>query len=248
MVAATEPADGAVNILREKVRVLRGEFHSPIDFGHGIVSKPAYVQRRFRRRLRLLRIPDLVGKSVLDIGAWDGYFSFEFERRGAKRVLAIDSWNGRGLECFLLAREHFGSNVEYKRMDVHDLCPEAVGTFDVVFFAGVLYHTRHPLKALEAIRSVTRERLILETHSLIPAAHERVPLITFFPGDADASKFSWHQGAFPTRAWVSAALMAAGFARHDIIYTPSFHLLKKVKALVTNMPQRGRLIAHAFSS
>lgn len=37
-----------------------------------------------------LRVPDLQGKTVLDIGAWDGFYSFEAERRGAKRVLALD--------------------------------------------------------------------------------------------------------------------------------------------------------------
>src|SRR5215469_11279321 len=40
----------------------------------------------------------VAGKSVLDIGAWDGWFSFEAERRGAARVLATDHfcWSGPG--------------------------------------------------------------------------------------------------------------------------------------------------------
>jgi len=72
---------------------------------------------------------DLAGMTVLDIGAWDGYFSFEFERRGAKRVLAIDTyaWDRGGLECFLLAHEHFKSRVEHRRMDVHELSPTRWG-------------------------------------------------------------------------------------------------------------------------
>ena len=38
----------------------------------------------------------LAGLTVLDIGAWDGFFSFEAERRGAARVVAADyfSWHG----------------------------------------------------------------------------------------------------------------------------------------------------------
>ena len=41
---------------------------------------------------------DLSGKTVLDIGAWDGFFSFQAERNGAKRVLATDHfcWSGPG--------------------------------------------------------------------------------------------------------------------------------------------------------
>lgn len=235
--------------LKTRVRELEGRFHSPIDFGNGLVTKPWHVQRRFRRRLRLLRIPDdLSGKSVLDIGAWDGYFSFEFERRGAKRVLAIDTyaWDHGGLDCFLLAHEHFKSRVEHQRMDVHDLKPEAIGRFDLVFCAGVLYHMRNPLIGLERIRSVTAGQLILETHALLPALHEWVPLITFFPGDEDAKRFRWHHGGYPTRAWVLDALKAVGFARHEVVYTPSSRWAKKLAALVTNTPQSGRLIVHAF--
>src|SRR5579885_1949886 len=46
-------------------------------------------------RQRIGRFPiaeDLRGKRVLDIGAWDGWYSFEMERRGAE-VLAIDNWD-----------------------------------------------------------------------------------------------------------------------------------------------------------
>jgi tRNA (mo5U34)-methyltransferase len=38
----------------------------------------------------MFRLPDLRGKTVLDINAWDGFFSFEAERRGARRVVALD--------------------------------------------------------------------------------------------------------------------------------------------------------------
>ena len=50
-------------------------------------------------RLARLDLPlSLAGESVLDIGAWDGFFSFEAERRGASRVVAADyySWHGTG--------------------------------------------------------------------------------------------------------------------------------------------------------
>jgi 2-polyprenyl-3-methyl-5-hydroxy-6-metoxy-1,4-benzoquinol methylase len=129
--------------LARRTAELREHFHSPIDFD----TKLAHVQRRFQRRLGLLQIPeDLTGKTVLDVGAWDGFFSSEFERRGAK-VTAVDSWTGpHALETFLLARERFGSNAAYHHLDVHDISSETVeGTFDIVFCAGVLYHLRHPL-------------------------------------------------------------------------------------------------------
>ena len=232
--------------LRKRVGELQDSFYSPFDFGDGIATKP-HLQRYFARRLRLLKIPDLAGKTVLDVGAWDGFFSFEFERRGAKRVLAVDVWGEGAFKAFLLAREHFNSKVEYKRLDAHELSPDLIGTFDVVFCAGVLYHLRHPLRGLECIRSVTAGQLILDTYSLIPAMHEWVPHITFFPGDKDAGKYAWHKGAFPTKGWIINALDAAGFERTEVIYEPSARFFRKAWAFCTNKPGVSRIIVHAYT-
>ena len=91
-------------------------FASPFDFaGDGTNTQPWHKQRRFRRRMRLLQIPkDLTGKTVLDMGSFDGFWAFECERRGAKRVLAIDTWvSERHYVAFLHARERLGSKVDH---------------------------------------------------------------------------------------------------------------------------------------
>ena len=149
--------------LRSQADALR--WYHTIDLGQGVVTKGVDDTA-----LRLARIDlpvSLGGQTVLDIGAWDGFFSFEAERRGAARVVASDyfSWHGAGWGSkagFELARETFGSKVEDLDIDVMDLSPERVGQFDVVFFLGVFYHLRHPLLALERIASVTRQLLIVE--------------------------------------------------------------------------------------
>ena len=140
-------------------------FHS-IDLGNGLVT-PGWDDSPLR--LAQMGIPaDLTGTTVLDVGAWDGYFSFEAERRGADRVLAVDSfsWEGEGWGSkagFELAHEALGSRVESKAIDVLDLSPETVGVFDLVLFLGVLYHMRDPLLALERVASVTGGHLVLDT-------------------------------------------------------------------------------------
>src|SRR6187401_1004793 len=150
--------------LRESV--LRHRWYQTIDLGEELVTKGVDDTPR---RLATLGLPDsLAGLSVLDIGAWDGFFSFECERRGAARVVAADfySWHGTGWGTkagFTLAREALGSRVEDIDIDVMDLSPERIGTFDVVLFLGVLYHLRHPFLALERVASVTRDYLIVET-------------------------------------------------------------------------------------
>jgi tRNA (mo5U34)-methyltransferase len=141
-------------------------WYHTIDLGGGVVTEG--VDETPVRLARLNLPASLAGLTVLDIGAWDGFFSFEAERRGASRVVAADyfSWHGEGWGSkagFELARRTFGSKVEDIDIDVMDLSPERVGQFDVVFFLGVLYHLRHPLLALERIAAVTKKLLILET-------------------------------------------------------------------------------------
>jgi tRNA (mo5U34)-methyltransferase len=121
------------------------------------------------RGLPRLRLPErLDGLSVLDIGAWDGFYSFEAKRRGAARVLATDSysWAGPGWGSkagFLLARQALGLDVEDLDIDVMELSPERVGTFDVVLLLGVLYHLKDPITAVECAASVTNRLLVVET-------------------------------------------------------------------------------------
>lgn len=64
-------------------------FHS-IDLGHGVVTKGQKTGPTLAKELEALRLPSLTGKSVLDIGAFDGFYSFEAERRGAARVVSLD--------------------------------------------------------------------------------------------------------------------------------------------------------------
>jgi tRNA (mo5U34)-methyltransferase len=66
-------------------------FHS-IDCGHGIVTDGVKPAAALAAELAAMALPPLAGKSVLDIGAWDGYFSFAAEAAGARRVLALDHY------------------------------------------------------------------------------------------------------------------------------------------------------------
>jgi tRNA (mo5U34)-methyltransferase len=105
-----------------------------------------------------LEVPvDLRGNRLLDVGASDGGFSFECERRGAT-VKAIDDESstlastGNG---FRVAAQILGSAAEYAARSVESLSPESDGTFDRVLFVNVLYHLRNPMLALDRIAAVT---------------------------------------------------------------------------------------------
>jgi tRNA (mo5U34)-methyltransferase len=92
---------------------------------------------------------DLTGKTVLDVGCNAGFYSLEMKRRGAARVVGLDS-DERYLSQARFAAEVEGLDIEYRKMSVYEVA--ALGErFDFVIFMGVLYHLRHPLLALDLL-------------------------------------------------------------------------------------------------
>jgi tRNA (mo5U34)-methyltransferase len=57
---------------------------------------------------------------------------------------------------FRLVAEAIGSKVDWRPMNVYDLDPDEVGTFDVITIGSLLLHLREPVRALEAVRRVCR--------------------------------------------------------------------------------------------
>jgi tRNA (mo5U34)-methyltransferase len=181
--------------IRERVASVPYWYHQ-IEVAPGIVTPGG---NESQRALLALHLPDSChGQRALDIGARDGFFSFELERRGAD-VLAIDRVPPEETG-FAVARELLGSRVAYQRLNVYDLDPAVVGEFDIVLFLGVLYHLRNPLLALDRVRGVCRDRLWVETQLLdnallLPGGESKsmsdawpalleVPLMQFYPGHA----------------------------------------------------------------
>jgi tRNA (mo5U34)-methyltransferase len=222
----------------------RIRWYQTMDLGHGVRTQGFYDPAGKIHRYHLP--DDLSGKSVLDVGAWDGFWSFEAERRGASRVLATDSfvWSGKtwGSKAgFELARRALRSNVEDMEIDVLDLSPERVGEFDVVLFLGVLYHMRHPLLALERVASVTRGLLILET--AVDMVHVRRPALAFYPGsELGDDPTNWFG---PNKRAVIGMLRAVGFTRVQAMAPKHYlHLIARMAALRA-LGRGTRMVFHA---
>ena len=190
-------------------------FHS-MELGDGSHTiSPERTRTERRREEACLGKVDLRGKTVLDVGAWDGYYSFAAKRRGAARVLATDHfcWSGEGWgskDGFEHARARLGLQVEDLEIDVHDLSPETIGgRFDVVLFLGVLYHLKNPLLALEKVASVCGETLVLET--IVDTRWSSRPTMVFFPGsEKNNDPTNWWA---PNVRCVVAMLETLGFGK-----------------------------------
>jgi tRNA (mo5U34)-methyltransferase len=217
------------NDLEERIAALAPWFHN-INLG-GVWTAPDhflgdYPGAKFRRFAPQLP-QDLAGKSVLDIGCNAGFYAIEMKRRGAERVLGIDS-DERYLAQARLAAEILGyeEGIEFEKLDVYDV--GAIGdTFDLVIFMGVLYHLRHPLLALDLIREhVAKDLLLFQSmqrgskHVLdLDEDYEFAETSIFFESSFPKLNFiereyshDWTNWWIPNRACTEAMLRSAGFA------------------------------------
>ncbi len=197
-----------------------GLYHS-FRLPDGRTLKGAMTLEFLQSRVDSFQLPeDLRHKRVLDIGPWDGFMTFEMERRGAE-VMAIDYVD---LDTFRAIYRAFNSRADYRKMDVYELDARRVGYFDIVLCLGVLYHLKHPLLALEKICAITQDVCIVETvvidgEEWLEGWRPPLPYAEFYERDELAGQQDNWCG--PTVAVVEAWIRAAGFASAQILRVAS---------------------------
>ncbi|MCK5686586.1 DUF1698 domain-containing protein [bacterium] len=188
---------------RKLVDSYKGWWHS-IKLGDGIISKGRIPTHE---HVKCWKIPEdyFNGKTVLDIGAWDGFYSFHAEALGAKSVTAIDKviWgmsekNISSKKGFDIAKKCLNSNVSGILMDLMDATPKNLGKFDVILCAGVLYHLEHPYLALSIIKNLLNDhgKLLIESHCDTTIDTDK-PVMVYYPNDELAGDISNWWGPNP---------------------------------------------------
>jgi tRNA (mo5U34)-methyltransferase len=185
---------------------------------------------------------------VIDIGAFDGFFTFAAEQRGAAPVVAADHWVWKWPDVdarrnFELLHRVLDSKAEMQIVPVEEMSAEGNGTFDVVLFLGVLYHAPDMLRYLRAVRAVTSDMLVLET--LVDCLDIERPVAAFYPPGAFAGDDSNHWG--PNPACVEALLNRAGFTRVErkSLWWSDVRS-KPAKRRRGNKATNGRMVFHAW--
>jgi tRNA (mo5U34)-methyltransferase len=171
---------------------------------------------------------DLRGCSVLDIGCNAGFYSIEMKRRGADRVLGVDT-DELYLDQARFAAEICNLKIEFRNLSVYDVA-RLNESFDIVLFLGVLYHLRHPLLALDLLREhVVKDLLVFQTmlrgteelaaveedypfREMDVFTQEGFPLMYFIEGKYAGDPTNWW---IPNRAGAEAMLRSAGFSIID---------------------------------
>ncbi len=191
----------------------KGHYHS-LELNDGTVLPGFIGLETLRARVRSFPIPeDLRGRRVLDVGAASGWNAFEMERRGAE-VVAVDCVEYSELPA---VGELRGSRVDYRLLDVDELDPAEIGTFDYILFFGVLYHLRHPLLGLEKICALARDGVFIESF-VADGLGERSDACTleFYETDELGGQIDNWFG--PTTKCLLAMCRSAGFAQVTLEY------------------------------
>jgi tRNA (mo5U34)-methyltransferase len=202
--------DYTENLQRQRGELAKLGYYHSIELPDGGVIPGIQSLETQRARIAQFPIPeDLRGKRVLDIGAWDGWFSFEMERRGAS-VVAVDATKRTR---FLEAKAMLDSKAEHVVADICYLTPRDIGYFDIVLFFGVLYHLKHPMLALERVCELTTDLACIESFVTDEQPFGTVPTMEFYEGTQLAGQFDNWVG--PNISCLMAMSRTAGFARVD---------------------------------
>lgn len=147
--------------LLEKILTVNNWYHV-INFGTKVKTPGNYSD--YIREKNFSAIPDdLTGKSVLDIGAYQGMFSFECERRNAKEIVASDIYDTKWMSDngIKLCKDILDSKIDIIPLSVYDV-DKLNRKFDIILFFGVLYAIQNPILALEKLFDICNELVIVE--------------------------------------------------------------------------------------
>jgi tRNA (mo5U34)-methyltransferase len=194
----------------ERAQMLGFWFHS-IPFPDGRITAGNKSMAQQQHELRCWQFPaDLTGKTMIDIGCADGFYSIVGRARGAARVLSIDDQQTMGLQ-FLLENKVYP--IEYRKLDV--MSPEFADLepFDFVHFAGVFYHLQNPVEAFKRVRRITREVALIEGHINETYGRE-LPYAVYYEGsELNNDPTNWWGPNLPC---LEAMIRTAGFSRYQL--------------------------------
>ena len=157
-------ATGAPSV-QATVDIFRGEWNSKLP--DNIISGEIdlFNDHRIGWAHRLF---DLENKSILELGPLEGAHTYQAQKYGAAKILAIEGNSRAFLKC-LIVKELFGlERAKFLFGNFINFLETDRNRYDVIFASGVLYHMREPLRLLELIARHT-DRVLLWTHHYVEA-------------------------------------------------------------------------------
>ena len=190
-----------------------GHGYHTLRFPNGLVIDGRWDMAKY---LHHYKIPeDLSGKTVLDIGPANGYFSFEFAKRGAD-VTAIDMYDDCWSEDL---NKLMNTDVKFVKKNITTI-DESFGKFDIVFCSNMLQHHTDLPGNMKRIRKLTKGMAIICMGVMIDSPNRDIPLARYVGepgggGKSDYLGFYWK----PNMKCFETIAIDAGFKKVEPVST-----------------------------
>lgn len=244
-------------------------WHHSIDLGDGVITPGGKTVHHHYDELRRLHLPDVTSKSVLDVGAWDGYYTFLAEKSGASRVVALDhyAWSvdyrkalayqarqlagGQPIRAFQTVSDVWdpvrlpgkrGFDLAYRALDSRaEVVVDDFMTMDLdaIGTFDVVLLLGVIYHLEEPLRALRRLRHVTRTLAVIES--EAVPLAGSLWQFVGATSHDPSIWWVPTAEGLRAMCCAAGYSRADIVSGPPRRFPFRGKRAANY-----RVVVHAF--
>jgi tRNA (mo5U34)-methyltransferase len=182
----------------------------------------------------------LAGKTILDLGCCQGFWSFEAAKVGAVSCLGIDSSKLFIREARALSTILQIGGCEFLRAHVEEAsCWEHLSPRDVTLFLGLFYHLADPLFVLRQAMRCTSQTIVIDTN----VTGDKGSSLTIVPRDAFEpttrnSQVKTKIRVVPSRAALRDLLADGGFRRIEFL-KPHSRMLREYRK-----GERVSVIAH----
>lgn len=110
------------------------------------------------------------GKSVLELGPFEGYHTYQLDKLGAREIVSVEGNSINFLKC-LCIKEMYGLKASFALGDIQSFLDQCNRSYDVVCASGVLYHSQDPIRFIEHATRVT-DHLYIWTHYYSPRVQD----------------------------------------------------------------------------
>jgi len=189
------------------------------------INSPAYNLNKWARLDPIIERLEPVGKTVLDIGCSDGYYSIQCANKNMKHVVGIDP------DPLRIKRANFAkdmlkvSNVEFKVEDLYKLKEDI--QYDIILGLGLLHRIPNILECLEKMSKLSN-LLILEFKT-----YNSINDICMSGGQEMKSNKYNKLHSIPTQTYVRKRMEELGY-KNNVFFNDSSHLRFKRTILVSS--------------